>query len=123
MISFDIAVRDLPRAARVMVKLIIKKKRNNNLAGSSWTASPIFDFKGTMENALELYTFPGDIAVPINTTLSNSNDATAGKVSIVLAPDLTLFTESRQSTNRLKVVHSIPARLTPVQVMSIHTYI
>jgi hypothetical protein len=113
MISFDIALRDLPRAARVLIRLAVKKKRNNNLVSTSWAASPIYDFKGTLENVLELRTFPGEISVPINTTLSNVNDPKAGQVSIVLAPDLTLYSES--SARRLKIVHSIPARLTPVE--------
>lgn len=123
-LTFDLDVKDLPRAARIMLKLIgYKKKRglnptpqqaSNNRIFLGWAACTTFDFKGCLECFQELKLFPSterEILVPINTTLSNKNETSVASVSAILAPDIVLAEDV--GTPRVRVVHSMPNRSEP----------
>lgn len=125
-LEFNIAVRDLPRATRVLFRIAGHKKKKSSSASSSsnsaarvvlgWVACTIFDFKGCVDcmlDHLHMFDTNVDIEVPINTTLSNDNDATATTLSAVLAPDLVLATDSM--TPRVRMVHSMPSRAEPIE--------
>jgi phosphatidylinositol 3-kinase len=103
--EFDIAVRDLPRAARILFKVKgIKRKGKPVCVG--WAAAPIFDFKGCLDASIDLRLFAGDMEQPIKTTLSNSNDRDSPSVSMILGADLVL--SENQMTPRTRIVHSMP---------------
>lgn len=87
---FDILVRDLPRATRVMFKLKAAKKKNGPFVTMGWAAAAVFDFKGSLACEVNVQLFPEDNDVPINTTLSNSNTSRAMAISAVLAADFVL---------------------------------
>jgi hypothetical protein len=138
--SFDISVRDLPRATRILFKLYgWRKKRAGASSGSSataasslasnsssnagrvalgWAACTLYDFKGCMDTVQELFFFPelgasleSEVQVPIATTLSNNRDASLAALSILLTPDLVLAESSY--TPRVRIVHSLPPRSEP----------
>ena len=128
-IEFGIAVRNLPRAARVLFKVVgsAKKARSALLLSSKsgaakevsvgWVAAILFDYKGCMNTVLcGLELFPGDIDSPITTTLNNVSGATSvsNKLSMVLAPDLVLSADAM--TPRVKIVHSMPSRTEPMEI-------
>jgi CRP-like cAMP-binding protein len=141
-IQFDIAVRDLPRASRLLFQIWGWKKKGKHLSmgkdsnyslwdtpvtfGAAtnapnavflgWAACTIFDFKGCVDCMQDLHFFPaenGPVEVPIKTTLSNSQDPEAAMISIVLAPDLVLTTDS--AIPRVRIVHSMPSRNEPIE--------
>lgn len=81
---FDLAVRDLPRATRVLFRLVGLKKKGTTSIGSGsnssntivplgWAAATLFDFKGCLDCNVKLFFFPGSVENPISTTLSNVN--------------------------------------------------
>jgi hypothetical protein len=88
-IVFDINMSDLPRATRILFRILGRKKKPKQapLVPIGWAASTLFDFKSCLETAVELKLFPGDNLVPVNTTLSNS-DAGATMINALLAPDV-----------------------------------
>eukprot|EP00605_Chrysophyceae_sp_TOSAG23-4_P000003 GSChrysophyteH1.ASY1.ANO1.3.1 assembled CDS len=104
-LEFSIAVRDLPRAARIMFKLK-GRKTNGKHVSIGWAAAPIFDFKGCLDSMIDLRLFPGDIKSPIKTTLSNTFDSSSPSVSMILASDLVL--NENQMTPRIRIIHSMP---------------
>lgn len=141
-VQFDIAVKDIPRATRILFQLWGWKKKGKALSmgkesnyslwdspvvyGAStnapnavfigWAACTIFDFKGCVDCMQDLSFFPpenGPVEVPIKTTLSNSQDPEAATIGIVLAPDLVLNTDSL--TPRVRIVHSMPSRNEPIE--------
>ena len=141
-LQFDIAVKDVPRASRLLFQLWGWRKKGKHLSmgresnyslwdspvvyGAStnapnavfigWAACTIFDFKGCVDCMQDLRFFPADggpVDVPIKTTLSNSLDPEAASMSIVLAPDLVLTTDS--ATPRVRIVHSMPNRNEPIE--------
>lgn len=141
-IQFDIAVRDLPRASRLLFQLWGWRKKGKHLSMGKesnyslwdspvtygpatnapnavflgWAACTIFDFKGCVDCTQELHFFPaehGPIEVPIKTTLSNAQDPGAALMGITLAPDLVLTTDS--AIPRVRIVHSMPSRNEPIE--------
>lgn len=141
-IQFDIAVRDLPRASRLLFQIWGWRKKGKHLSMSKdsnyslwdspvtygaatnapnavflgWAACTIFDFKGCVDCVQDLHFFPaehGPVEVPIKTTLSNAQDPQAASMSIVLAPDLVLTTDS--AVPRVRIVHSMPSRNEPIE--------
>jgi CRP-like cAMP-binding protein len=123
-LSFAIDIKDLPRASRIMFKIVgYKKKRgmnptpqqaSNNRVFFGWAACTAFDFKGCLECFQELKFFPSgerEIQVPINTTLSNRSDTSIASLSATLAPDVMLSED--MGTPRVRVVHTMPSRLEP----------
>ena len=79
-----------------------------------WAASNLFDFKGCLDYDIKLHLFPGDIEVPINTTLSNLKDKYATSISAVLAANLTQTKNQYLDSHNILIVHSIPLRSTPL---------
>lgn len=118
LLQFDIDVRDLPRATRILFKIIgykKKKGKDENRVFLGWTACTAFDFKGCLDCVQELNMFPSgekEVQIPINTTLSYSNNEIAS-VAAVLAPDIVLAKDSR--TPRVRIVHSMPSRIEPIE--------
>lgn len=124
-ITFGINLRDLPRAARILFKIVGHKKKKSASSSSGnnpsrvfigWAAATIFDFKGCLDSVQELNLFlAGDreIDVPINTTLNNESDRTVASLSAVLAPDIVLAADA--GTPRVRVVHSMPKRVEPFE--------
>ncbi len=125
-LEFDIAVKDLPRATRILFRVAGHKKKKGSSAASAanssarvslgWVACTIFDFKGCVDCVLDhlcLFDTASEIEVPINTTLSNENDPLATTLSAVLSPDLVLATDSK--TPRVRIVHSMPNRVEPIE--------
>jgi CRP-like cAMP-binding protein len=141
-IQFDIAVRDLPRAARLLFQIWGWKKKGKHLSMGKesnyslwdtpvtaspatnapnavflgWAACTIFDFKGCVDCMQQLHFFPpehGPVEVPIKTTLSNGQDPESAAIGIVLAPDLVLTTDS--AVPRVRIVHSMPSRNEPIE--------
>jgi CRP-like cAMP-binding protein len=121
-ITFEINVRDVPRAARILFKIIgYKKKKVSGSSSSSnpktfigWAACTVFDFKGCLDSVQELNLFLGgdrEVEVPITTTLNNENDRTVATLSAVLAPDIVLAADT--GTPRVRIVHSMPKRVEP----------
>lgn len=117
-LEFDVSMRDLPRATRILVKLSGYRKKKS--AGGlrvflGWTACVAFDFKGCLDGVQSLRFFPAgeeEVDVPINTTLSNYDpDANTGDINIILAPDVILNPDT--NTPRVRVVHSMPVRTDP----------
>lgn len=128
-LSFNITVRDLPRATRALIKIYgCRRKRTSSStqlgaaattsAGRiplGWSACTLYDFKGCLDCVKELYFFPEEereVEVPVSTTLSNGKVGTVCVVNLVLAPDLVLAEDS--GTPRVRVVHSLPARNDPI---------
>ena len=109
--EFDIAVRDLPRAARILYKLSGRKRKNKPVC-IGWAAAPIFDFKGCLDSLVDLRLFAGDIDFPIKTTLSNHNDGNSPSVSMILASDMVL--NENRATPRVRIVHSMPQSSEPI---------
>jgi phosphatidylinositol-4,5-bisphosphate 3-kinase len=109
--QFNIAVRDLPRAARVLFKLRGRKK-NGLMVTLGWAASTVFDFRGSMETMKDVRLFKGDIDAPIKTTLSNMNDSSAPMLSLVLAADLVSASDS--SGPKVRIAHHLAAKTEPV---------
>ena len=108
-LSFDIRVKDLPRAARILFKL--RGRRKNGTAESiGWAANTIFNFTGNMENTVDVRLFRGDIDAPVKTTLSNLADSTAPSMSLVLAADLVM----QDAALNVHVIHRIKASTDPV---------
>jgi CRP-like cAMP-binding protein len=91
-LKFDISLRDLPRATRIMFKVYGAKKNKTTGPYSpiGWAAAAVFDFKGSLACEVNVNLFPNDNSVPINTTLSNINDPRAMSLSAVLAADFAL---------------------------------
>ena len=141
-VQFDIPVRDLPRATRLLFQLWGWKKKGKHLSmgkestyslwdspvtyGSAtnaanavflgWAACTIFDFKGCVDATQDLHFFPpgnGPVEVPIKTTLSNSQDPTAASMSIILSPDQVLNPDS--GAPNVRIVHSMPNRNEPIE--------
>jgi hypothetical protein len=104
---FNIATRDLPRAARILFRLSGSKKKKGPFEPIGWAASPIFDFKGRMDSQVSVNLFRGENDVPINTTLSNTHDDRSPSLGAVLCADLILSNNS--SAPRITVIHSMPA--------------
>lgn len=124
---FNIDVRDLPRATRVMFKIIGYKKKSNSLIPPSsnnslripigWAACIPFDFKGCLEYVQELNLFncvDHEVHVPINTTLSNLDNNSVASISCILSPDLVLAEDSE--TPRVRIVHTISSRSQPLLI-------
>lgn len=110
--QFNLAVRDLPRAARVLFKLRGRKK-NGSPVTLGWAASTVFDFKGKMDSVIDLRLFRGDIDAPIKTTLSNVNDSSAPMLSMVLAADLVMAPGDAVAP-KLLIAHHLTPRVDPV---------
>jgi CRP-like cAMP-binding protein len=89
-LKFDISVRDLPRATRIMFKVLGGKKKTGTFVPLGWAAAAVFDFKGSMACEVNVSLFPDDNDVPINTTLSNNKDSRSISLSAVLAADYAL---------------------------------
>ncbi len=89
-VVFDISVKDLPRAARILFRVggLRKKPKGAPLMPLGWTAVTVFDFKACMDGSIDLKLFAGDNSVPINTTLSNANEKGASSLTALLAPDV-----------------------------------
>jgi len=90
----------------------------HNAVFLGWAACTVFDFKGCVECVQKLHFFPpaadGSVVdVPINTTLSNEHDSTAGTLGMVMAPDLVMSADSM--TPRVRIVHSMPNRNDPIE--------
>jgi hypothetical protein len=104
---FNIATRDLPRAARIMFRLSgsEEKEKEGLFEPIGWAASPIFDFKGQMDCQLSVNLFKGDNAVPIHTTLSNTHHDRSPSLVAVLCADLIVS----NSPTAIAVIHSLPA--------------
>lgn len=116
-ISFDMSVRDIPRATRMLFRIYVKKKRNNKLVYTGWAAVPLYNYKGYMESFVDLRFFDGENTVPINTTLSNNRTDSRGGINFVLAPDVK-FGSGDTPQSRIQIVHSSPRRVAPFQVES-----
>lgn len=115
-IFFQICVQDLPRASRILFRIFGKKKSNSPKVPLGWAASNLFDFKACLDINIKLNLFPGDIEVPINTTLSNANDKYATSISVTLAANVVQNSKNSKApdaTNTV-LVHSIPLRVTPL---------
>lgn len=129
-LKFDIFVKDLPRAARILIRIGGRKKAGAvSRTNLGWAASTIFDFKACAEGIVDLKFFPGDNNVPINTTLSNNHDPIPPTIlSMVLLSDL-LFPDggvNRLSVNGVdgsnkkigaparRIVHTMPLRADPI---------
>lgn len=122
-LQFDIDVKDLPRATRVLFKIVgyKKKKAGQSSAGLpriflGWAACTVFDFKGCLDCVQELNLFPPgetELKVPINTTLNNLGDSSTASLSAILAPDLVLAQDS--GTPRVRIVHSMPTKGEPIE--------
>jgi CRP-like cAMP-binding protein len=115
-LQFDIAVKDLPRAARVLIRLGGKKKAGaTTRVPLGWAATTIFDFKACVENQVDLKLFPDDNEVPINTTLSNTHDLIPpSSISMAVMPDL-FGDGSRRSFQSMRIVHTMPVRSDPIE--------
>lgn len=119
-VTFGISVRDMPRAARILVKVTGYKKKKgssgSNKVSLGWAACVVFDFKGCLDSMQGLRFFPAnpdrEVDVPINTTLSN-HDNTVGQVNLILAPDVILNPDT--NTPRVRIVHSMPVRSDPFE--------
>jgi CRP-like cAMP-binding protein len=139
-LQFNIAVRDLPRATRILVKLSgYRKKKSSSSSGNNrvflgWVACVAFDFKGCLDGVQSLRFFgspaysQGDnnkdphekkekieeIEVPINTTLNNNNlEEKIADIIVILAPDV--IPNPDTGTPRVRVVHSMPVRTDPLE--------
>lgn len=111
---FNVATRDLPRAARILFRVSGGKKKKGPFTPIGWAAAPIFDFKGCMDCQVTVNLFEGDNDVPINTTLTNTRNARAPSLSSVLCADLIMASSS--SAPRVTVVHSMPpSKSSPIQ--------
>jgi len=110
-IEFGIALRDLPRAARILFRLKGRKRKNKAVC-VGWAAAPIFDFMGCLDTLIDLRLFPGDIDAPIKTTLSNTNDSGSPSLSMILAADMVL--SENQAVPRVRIVHSMPNSTDPI---------
>lgn len=111
---FNVATRDLPRAARILFRVSGGKKKKGPFIPIGWAAAPIFDFKGCMDTQVTVNLFEGDNEVPINTTLSNSRNDRAPSLSAVSCADLVMANSSASS--HVTVVHSMPpSRSSPIQ--------
>ena len=110
-IEFGIAVKDLPRAARILFRLKGKKRKNKAVC-VGWAAAPIFDFMGCLDTLIDLRLFPGDIDAPIKTTLSNTSDSSSPSVSMILSADTVLGED--HSVPRVRIVHSMPKSTDPI---------
>jgi hypothetical protein len=110
---FNIATRDLPRAARILYRVGGSKKKKGPFEPIGWAAAPIFDFKGRMDCQLSVNLFHGDNNVPINTTLSNFHNDRSPSLSAVLCADLIL--NPHPNTPRITVIHSMPKTTTTIQ--------
>ena len=110
-ITFDIIVRDLPRAARIIFRISgIRKALQSTRHSLGWCAASVFDFKGCIDNNIDLKMFPGDNEIPINTTLSNTHDTIPPSgLTAILASDL-VTTDLQINNMSVKVVHSMPPR-------------
>ena len=73
--EFGIAVRDLPRATRILFKIVgrtLTRRKGppppsgpSSGVGLGWVAATLFDFKGCLDPHLDsLQFFPGDTQVP-----------------------------------------------------------
>lgn len=121
-VTLGISVRDLPRAARILFRLG-GRRRNSKAKGDhrslvplGWTATTVFDFKGCLLSLVDLKFFLGDIAVPINTTLSNTHDPNlTTSMSLALAPDLFLDTHGEFRSNS-RIVHTMPTVSSPLTI-------
>jgi Phosphatidylinositol 3- and 4-kinase/Phosphoinositide 3-kinase family, accessory domain (PIK domain) len=109
-IKFDISTRDIPRAARIMFRLSVKKKRNDKLVFTGWCAVPLYNFKGCLESFVDLKIFEGENVVPINTTLSNNSKLSPGGISVIIGP-------GADSAEKI-IVHCSPPRSNPIVVDS-----
>ena len=113
-VIFDIVTRDLPRATRLMFRVYLKKKRNDKLVSSNWTAVPLYDFKGSLASYVDLNLFEGNNSVPVNTTLSNNNSKNRpGNVSAILGVD-----PKAVGVTVTRIMYSSPLRTTAIQVDS-----
>jgi len=141
-ITFDMQVRDLPRACRIMFRIVCKKSVSKVMLGSTatsaansgislgWAAANVFDFKGYAEHIMDLRLFPGDMGSPITTTLSNTRDNLASYLSVILNADLCLpsppSTETGPNTviangsidalTARRIFHTMPIRGSPLKV-------
>ena len=113
-LEFELYVRDLPKAARVLFRVGGKKKASSSFIPLGWTAATIFNYKGLVDGFIDLKLFPGDREVPVATTLSNSHDNDASGMFVALLPDLLINSDDSASKN--KVVHNISTRVTPLQI-------
>jgi CRP-like cAMP-binding protein len=112
-LEFDIAVRDLPRAARILFK--IHGNQGSKSTVLAWAAATVFDFKGFLDSMIDISFFEGDIASPVKTSLSNSSDSNAASLSALLGADLIMNDESEDSSTPLvRIVHALPERTDPI---------
>ena len=112
-VQFDMTIRDVPRAARILFRVRGRRKASGAALALGWAAAPVYDFKGAMDSCIELRLFDGDIETPITTTLSNGNDVKATLLSATLAADFATTVDNRAQT---RIVHAMPARLVPLKV-------
>jgi CRP-like cAMP-binding protein len=118
LVKFDIEYKDVPRAARIMYKVLLVHK-GSKVADvvHGWAASPVFDFKGFIVQRLDIGLFAGDLVVPIKTTLDNQSSTSVGTVCAVLAPEILMDTDVsvRNGIKRRLVFHTIEPIVGAVQ--------
>jgi CRP-like cAMP-binding protein len=120
---FNIATRDLPRAARILYRVGGSKKKKGPYDPIGWAAAPIYDFKGRMDCQLSVNLFQGDNNVPINTTLTNTHHDRSPSLSAVLCADLILNANTTPSPHHhtatsprlITVIHSMPKTTQTIQ--------
>lgn len=103
---FGISTCDIPRAARIMFRLTLRKKRNDKLVFNGWAAAPLYDFKGYLESFVDINAFEGENTIPINTTLSNKDKMAPGSISAILGA----------GTAMQRIIHRSPQSLIAIQV-------
>lgn len=127
--EFEVDVKDLPRACRILFTVRGIKKKNLALnspeTGNSaednvflgWAAQPCFDFKGCMDAMCDLRLFPSiasseDKHLSMHTHLNNDWDPTATNLSAIICPQLVVSED--ESVKKVRVVHTMPTRQTPL---------
>ena len=121
-VELNIFTRDIPRASRLMVRLIGVKnisKKQTECMHLAWLATNLFDYKGCLDSVKGgLGFFEGYVDAPATTTLSNcilvGEEGFISSVSLVLAPDVILGGDSYHP--RVKVIHTLPVRTEPLDI-------
>lgn len=126
-VEFDIDVKDLPRACRVLFTVKGIKKKNlsqnsaerGNLAEDNvflgWAAAPCFDFKGCLDAMVDLRLFPTlsageDKHLSMHTHLNNDTDPLATNLSAVMCSNLVEGNE--EGIRKVRMLHTMPVRQT-----------
>jgi phosphatidylinositol-4,5-bisphosphate 3-kinase len=108
-LSFDLKVRDIPRAARIFFRVLSKKSSNaQQVTAIGWAGSPIFDFQGYASGHLDVKLFSGDMLSPLQLTMSNDEVVRACRLSGVVVPE--------GGSSKIRIVHNLPIRSCPLQV-------